>query len=87
MLPVKIIGIHALEDEEHLIHGIEHHMGAHPIPFQVTWCTHLTIICRHLKVSKIFIYMPPKMPAVSAKHGIEALSEDGVKCVNENQVI
>ena len=45
------------------------------------------IICRHLEVSKTFIYMPPKMFAVFAKHGIEMLPKDGVKPVNENQII
>ena len=51
----------------------------------VTGRTHLPIICRHLEVSEIFIYVPPKMLAVSAKSSMEALPKDGVKPVNENR--
>ena len=58
-LPIEIIGPHAQEDVEHLIHGIEHHVRACSSPFLVAGCAHLTIICRHLEVSETFVYMPP----------------------------
>ena len=45
------------------------------------------IICRHLEVRETFVYVPPKMLAVSAKCGAEMLPKDDVKPVNENQVI
>ena len=86
LLPIEIIGVHALKDVEHLIHGIEHHVGMHPSPL-VTGYTHLMIICRHLKVGNTFIYMPPKILTVPAKCGVEAPLKDGVKPVNENQII
>ena len=72
---------------EHLVHGIEHHVRVHPNPFLVAGHTHLMIICRHLKVSETFVYVPPKMFAVFAKCGIEMPPKDDSKPVNKNKII
>ena len=86
-LPVEIIGPHAPEDVEHLIHGIEHHARAHPHPFLVAGCTCFTIICRHLEVGETFIYVPPKMLIVFAQRSVGTPPKDGAKPVNKNQII
>ena len=86
-LPIKIVGPDALEDMEHLIHGIKHHVRVCPSPFLVAGHAHLMIICRCLEVSETFVYLPPKMLAVIAKCSIQTLPKDGSKPVNKNQII
>ena len=86
-LPIETVGPHTPEDVKHLIHGMEHHARAHPSPFLVAGHAPLVIICRCLKISAIFVYMPPKMLSVFAKCGIEALPKDGSKPANKNQII
>ena len=85
-LPIDIIGPHTPEDMEHLIHGIEHNVRAHPSPLLDAGCACLTIKCRHLEICETFIDVPPKMLIVFAKCGIEAPPKDGSKPVKKNQI-